>query len=685
MTSPALPEIAGPDELRVLHGRPLRPSASLSDTSLFSDDYWSLTAAVVQESGHARALKFTVIGESHRLTMKLLCYGMLSGALPEGEERPAIETLSGHYYHLRYFCNWLDSAHPSLRIADLQEEHLDGFVNHLLTHVRSPTRRHKLRTSVAMLWRYRTSLLGRGLSFDPRLREYWFAEPYPEPGEENATPRIPEHVHGPLLVWAMRFVDDFSEDIIEAATRWRSGRTATARIPWGNARAHITQRIEQALRDGRPLPGEEGVVNKLALARVLGCKTRTLDRYQDEIAEAVERLGVSPYGDLDLSPRGRIDDQQWVPGIALTLGRLDSLASLAGALQTACYIVIAFLSGMRDAEVKHMRAGCVSASRDSHGRAVRWQVRSTAFKSEKNAHGVEATWIVGEPAGRAVTVLENLQAACGSATDLLFAPLPTSGGSGPGSRSGNGALTSGATVDALDLFVEWVDDYCTKYSRPDAIPLHNGRPWHLTTRQFRRTLAWYIARRPGGAIVGAIAYRHHSIQMFEGYAGTSDSGFRAEVEAEEALARGEHLLAMIEQHDHTTLSGPAAEEAYRRLEAMEASGQFIGSVQTDAKRFQRLLSAHGPQIFPGKYVTCVFRPKTARCHAGSDGPDFPTCEPLDCANVALTPENVQVWENEIEVIEADIAQRPELPPLLRSRLEQRQEKIERLLLREALP
>lgn len=31
--------------------------------------------------------------------------------------------------------------------------------------------------------------------------------------------------------------------------------------------------------------------------------------------------------------------------------------------------------------------------------------------------------------------------------------------------------------------------------------------------------------------------------MFEGYAGTSDSGFRAEVEAEQALARGEHLLA----------------------------------------------------------------------------------------------------------------------------------------------
>jgi hypothetical protein len=54
--------------------------------------------------------------------------------------------------------------------------------------------------------------------------------------------------------------------------------------------------------------------------------------------------------------------------------------------------------------------------------------------------------------------------------------------------------------------------------------------------------------------------------MFEGYAGTSDSGFRAEVESEQALARGEHLLAMIDAHEHYDLTGPAAEEAIRRLD-----------------------------------------------------------------------------------------------------------------------
>jgi hypothetical protein len=43
--------------------------------------------------------------------------------------------------------------------------------------------------------------------------------------------------------------------------------------------------------------------------------------------------------------------------------------------------------------------------------------------------------------------------------------------------------------------------------------------FRLRSSQFRRTLAWFIARRPGGSIAGAIQYKHHGIQMFEGYTG----------------------------------------------------------------------------------------------------------------------------------------------------------------------
>src|SRR6266700_346401 len=133
------------------------------------------------------------------------------------------------------------------------------------------------------------------------------------------------------------------------------------------------------------------------------------------------------------------------------------------------------------------------------------------------------------------------------------------------------------------------------------------------SRQFRRTLAWHIARRPGGVIAGALQYRHQAIQLFEGYAGTSDSGFRAEVESEQAIARGEHLLALIAQHDHGPLTGPAADEALRRLEELGERQRLAGQVVTDPRRLQRLMQRHDPAVYPGKYVTCVHSHAKALC------------------------------------------------------------------------
>ncbi|MFF7579134.1 hypothetical protein ACFZBE_29780 [Streptomyces sp. NPDC008061] len=35
-----------------------------------------------------------------------------------------------------------------------------------------------------------------------------------------------------------------------------------------------------------------------------------------------------------------------------------------------------------------------------------------------------------------------------------------------------------------------------------------GAPWAFDTRQFRRTLAWYIAHRPFGVVAGSLRYKH---------------------------------------------------------------------------------------------------------------------------------------------------------------------------------
>jgi hypothetical protein len=212
----------------------------------------------------------------------------------------------------------------------------------------------------------------------------------------------------------------------------------------------------------------------------------------------------------------------------------------------------------------------------------------------------------------------------------------------------------------------------------------DARTWQLTTRQFRRTLAWFIARQPGGSIAGAIQYRHQAIQMFEGYAGTSDSGFRAEVESEEALARGEDLMAMIDTHEHTDLVGPAANEARRRLSELESNIRYQGQVVTDRRRHDRLIRRFDPAIYPGRYATCVYDPDKALCTraqnlSGQNAPTLGDCRPLECRSVALTPGNLDELRKERSDIDRELERTPPLPPLLQHRLRQRSEQIEQFV------
>jgi hypothetical protein len=351
----------------------------------------------------------------------------------------------------------------------------------------------------------------------------------------------------------------------------------------------------------------------------------------------------------------------------------DSVGTLARMLQTASYIVIAALSGMRDSEIKHLRRGCLAVRRGPDGAAYRWKVTSLAFKGEDDPAGVTATCSVGRPVAGAISVPERLQPAD---EDLLFTRLALREGVRP--RSANPAISTQQTRTALAAFVRWVNDYCARRHRRDPVPTVGDAPWMFAARQFRRSLAWHIARRPGGVIAGALQYRHHAIHLFEGYAGTSDSGFRAEVESEQAIARGEHLLAIIDQHHHDQLTGPAADEALRRLEELGEHQRLAGQVVTDPRRLERLMKQHDPAIYPGKYVTCVYRHAKALC-GGNMQPDLSSCQPLRCRNVVLTPGNRDALAEETASLDATLSARPALPPLLERRLRDRHQAIAEFL------
>ena len=160
--------------------------------------------------------------------------------------------------------------------------------------------------------------------------------------------------------------------------------------------------------------------------------------------------------------------------------------------------------------VKHLQPGCLNRQCDPHGNVYRRTITSLAFKGEATPRGVSASWVVSESVERAVGVLEQLQA---DDAKYLFTTLAGA----MGYRGSDRSMSTCSTNTNLNEFVDWINDNCAVHNRADVIPLVRRQRWKLSTSQFR-TLAWFVARRPGGAIAGTIQYRHHSIQMFEGYA-----------------------------------------------------------------------------------------------------------------------------------------------------------------------
>jgi hypothetical protein len=670
-----------PDTALVLAKRKLRSGLKLAGTSRFGDNVWVLSPAVHQKHMHALILDFRRLPDRFRLVAKELFYLLLIGDLPPDCASMTIGTVRHYFHNVKYFLDWVDERQAATLNA-LTPADFDDFERRLASErISEPIRRFR-RRAARLFWRCRAKLTAGRLTFDPAailVEDGRAAGAGSKRGLENATDRIPEPVHAPLLVWALRWVDDFADDILRACSEWSAlypytKKDWTRHPPFvRGSPQRLAAVLSQYRAEGRPLPGHHGAVNLSHLRREVQCQGRMLHipRYWQRIQEAAHDLGVDDHTYLHTDVRGRLDGTPWLPGIPY-----EDVELLARLLQTACYIVVAYLSGMRDSEVKHLQRGCLSVWGDDGGRVARRKVTSKAFKGENDPTGVAATWIVTAPVERAIQVLEALQPA---SQPYLFALPPTSPHYLRG-RTPQVATTVKTNKD-LVVFARWVNDYCAAHGRADGIPRVQGQEWRLSTRQFRRTLAWFIARQPGGVIAGAMQYRHLRVQMFEGYAGTSESGFRDEVQAEEAIARGEKLGDLIVNHDHHRLIGPAGEEAEARLAEFERHVQFHGKVFNDAKRMKRHMDRHDPHVYPGAFVTCIYNPDRALCRRGDgeDGPSLPDCVPLRCRNVALTEENVDAFLGYLATMDRTLANGDALAPFVRHRFEQRRAEIARFL------
>ncbi|GAA3320671.1 hypothetical protein [Arthrobacter ramosus] len=591
----------------VLLGRPIRPEIAPETLSRFGDDRWDLTAGIFEDHSDSTSINFKRLPQPWRDAVKGYLWQLINEdhprALPSARAgiRCSLRSVSFVKGPIERLIIW--AAGRGLEsFAELDAARLDEYLAFLGdSGVSYGSRRHSV-AEVRRLWAYRDVVPPRLAMPD--------APPWDDaPAREllgartdvqphNRIPRIGDATLVPLLAWAIRFIEEISADIVPNFDEYR--RTTMGGRGYRQAGRRLYERDRH-----------QKLVHVLALLRAAG-------------------LGL--------------------PGRVLTDGT-----------HTACYIVIAYLSGMRPGEVLTLTTGCLhhDPERDL------WTLTGTRWKRATGSHGGKAEegatrenpWVIHPLVAQAFTIAEEL-----GDGRFLFGRSIRPKENRPRTRRlrtrPGQARTATQIAGDIASFAEWVNGFCRENSRPDTIP--NDSDGRIAPSRFRRTLAWHIVRRPRGLVAAAIQYGHINVHVTQGYAGNHASGFPDDLAFEQWLERIDQatdLEAYLNTGGH--LSGPAAGELEQRVRV--AREKFAGKVLLTGRQARKLLQDPVLQVYPGRGLHCVFDRAKARCIPATDGggPVLTGCQP-DCANIARTG-------SDIDELRARLAGIPDdsLAPLIR--------------------
>src|SRR3546814_15026832 len=98
-----------------------------------------------------------------------------------------------------------------------------------------------------------------------------------------------------------------------------------------------------------------------------------------------------------------------------------------------------------------------------------------------------------------------------------------------------------------------------------------------------------------------IQYKHASVAAFEGYAGTSASGFRAEVEAQHRLGQLDDLLDYFDRRQGgASLGGPAGPRIARTLDDAGVRLGPLPAMIADRARLRVMLASVARTLHVGQ-------------------------------------------------------------------------------------
>jgi hypothetical protein len=304
-------------------------------------------------------------------------------------------TLVNTFGSWRLLAKWL-VENGLTRLADVTPAHLERYAAEVGAKYDWRIAVHHL-LEVTRLWAYTPFLLP-----EDRLVMPPWEEPDAEMGtflgqqkpanSENSTAIVHPAVMSPLLIWSLRMVLDFSDDIL--AAQHEHARLAAA-IPRSGPKGGKDLAIDhllQLLDTGQPIPTFTGRHADTITGRMLpGCThSRVLattmlagklgvTRNQVVQAHSALRTELADHhfgvgAPLDIPVTGKIDGKPWKPFIDHA-----EVRELRVHLATASMIVVAYLSGLRPVEVLHLERGCCTRTEQGDG-TVRYTITGKHFK-----------------------------------------------------------------------------------------------------------------------------------------------------------------------------------------------------------------------------------------------------------------------------------------------------------------
>lgn len=691
----------------VLLHRSLPPEVNPDRLSVFGEDRWDLTAGIFEPHTTSIGVNFAACPARLLPAAKRYLWELVNHAAPHtlraaNTDRLSLHSVSHAWSGLLPFLTWLD-VHDIDSFDQITPADLDRFLDDLLNSESGRRKKACCLIEVRRLWCYRSRL--------PEPMRLPATPPWngdntrdlldtPHVDRENATPRIHPDTLQPLLMWSLRFVEDFAEDVLAAFADYqrlmRRGADSRHRLPADQRAAPddpgrlidlVHTYLAQLQERGGALPGrvrDDGIpeIHWQHLGRVLDCPESAWLR-RSSTRELIARVGLPIAQDayLDAPITGLLHGQPW----RATPISYTEAPRLARLLSAACAVTILYLSGMRPGELLSLQRDCI----DHDPVTNLWFLRGRQWKGavgpdgQKLPEGSPRTdpWTVIQPVARAVDVLHRLHP-----HSLLFPAQLRHDGTvlGPDRRARPiTGRSSRAAGEAIADLISWVNDYCRGQGYDtERIPADPRGPISLS--RFRRTLAWHIVRRPRGLVAGAIQYAHLHVRITLGYSGSYDSGFPDDHAYEDWLYRLEQLADREERlagGEH--VSGPAADVYRHRVHTGHHT--FAGRVLTSARQARDLLDNELLHVFPGRAMTCVLNPQQALCQimtAEGDTrrtPDQDDCRP-QCRNLAYTDENIAELHTRARRLREVIAD-PLAPSIRRGREQRELDRITTLIRR----